>query len=197
MDFLEKILISPSPTLFLDRDGVINRRLPGEYVRNWAEFEWLPSVPEAIAALNKLFTRTIVVTNQQGIGKGLMTEKDLQSVHQQMQMDLQRVGGHFDLILYCPDLRSKPNNCRKPNPAMALEAQRQFPEIHFEHSLMVGDSVSDLRFGKNLGMATVLITTNPEEIQKLDALEASGESKLADLRCGRLKELLERISLHR
>ncbi len=192
---LKEILHSPSPTLFLDRDGVINRRLPGEYVRNWAEFEWLPGEPEAIAALNKIFTRTIVVTNQQGIGKGLMTEDNLQSVHQQMQMELESVGGHFDLILHCPDLRTKPNNCRKPNPTMALEAQRQFAEIRFEHSLMVGDSVSDLRFGKNLGMATVLITTNPEEIQKLDVLEASGEKGLADFRCAGLKELLDSLSL--
>ncbi len=197
MHALKKLLTHQHPTLFLDRDGVINRRLPGEYVSKWSEFEWLPGVPEAIVRFNKLFAKTIVVTNQQGIGKGLMTEQDLVAVHAQMQFDLERVGGHFDLILHCPDLRSKPSNCRKPHPAMALEAQRQFPDIQFEYSLMVGDSVSDLQFGKGLGMTTVLITSNAEEVEKLDALEADGTVVLADVRCGGLKELMDRISIHK
>ena len=68
-------------TLFLDRDGVINRRLPGAYVQHWDQFEFLPGVLPALSILANYFAHLIIVTNQQGIGKGLMTESDLQKIH--------------------------------------------------------------------------------------------------------------------
>ncbi len=154
-------------SLFLDRDGVINRRLPGAYVREWSEFHFLPGVPEAITRLGDFFDRVLVVTNQQGIGKGLMTEEDLYEVHQQMIATLKKEGGRIDGVYFCPDLASKPANCRKPAPAMGYWAQRDFPDIVFEHSVMVGDSLSDMIFGKELGMFTVLITTKEEEAEDL------------------------------
>jgi len=154
-------------TLFLDRDGVINRRLPGAYVREWPEFEFLPGVPEAIARLRAHFDRVVVVTNQQGIGKGLMSEEDLNKVHRQMRAALEKAGGHIDAVYFCPDLASKPGNCRKPAPAMGHWARRDFPDIDFDRSVMVGDSLSDMVFGKELGMFTVLITTKDEEAKNL------------------------------
>jgi len=154
-------------TIFLDRDGVINRRLPGAYVREWSEFHFLPGVPATIARLCTQFDRLVVVTNQQGIGKGLMTEDDLLEVHRQMIAALEHAGGRMDGVYYCPELAANPHNCRKPAPTMGYWAQRDFPDIAFEHSVMVGDSLSDMFFGKELGMLTVLITTKEEEAADL------------------------------
>jgi D-glycero-D-manno-heptose 1,7-bisphosphate phosphatase len=150
-------------TLFLDRDGVINRRLPGRYVQEWSEFYFLPGVPDTIASLCTHFDRVVVVTNQQGIGKGLMSAEDLHAVHHQMIAAVEKEGGRIDGVYFCPDLASEPDNCRKPAPVMGHRARRDFPDIDFDHSVMVGDSLSDMVFGKELGMFTVLITTKEEE----------------------------------
>ena len=154
-------------TLFLDRDGVINQRLPDAYVRHWDEFTFLPGVLSALALLRKYVDRIVVVTNQQGIGKEIMTEEDLHTVHQAMLKEVEAAGGKIDAIYFCPDLKTRPGNCRKPAPAMALKARREAPDIDFSRSTMVGDSASDMAFGRQLGMQTVLIETNGEEIIKL------------------------------
>lgn len=154
--------ISKDWTLFLDRDGVINRRLVGQYVCKWSEFEFLPGVPEAIEFFKFFFGKIVIVTNQQGIGKGLMTEADLEQIHQQMQAII-----GVDAIYHCPDLAADQAFCRKPNPGMAFQAQTDFPEIDFAKSLMVGDSASDMAFGALLGMKLILIETSPEEWDKL------------------------------
>ena len=167
-------------TLFLDRDGVINRRLPGAYVRTIDEFEWLPGAAEAIARLNRLFGLTIVVTNQQGIGKGLMGEADLQRVHEHLLGELAAAGGRIDAIYHCPDLASRTPNCRKPAPAMALQAQRDFPPIDFRRAVMVGDSISDMEFGQQLGMRCVLVEGKGDKVSTLE--------KKPDLICRSLEE---------
>ena len=71
-------------TLFLDRDGVINKKLEGKYVRNFSEFEFISGALDSISKLNNLFTRILIVTNQQGIAKGIMSEADLNTLHNQM-----------------------------------------------------------------------------------------------------------------
>ena len=147
--------IDKSWTLFLDRDGVINRRLLDDYVKRWDEFEFLPGVKEAIAKLSRIFGRVVIVSNQQGIGKGLMTEKDLDHIHSMMVHEIEEAGGRIDAIYHCPELKEKNPECRKPKPGMALQAQKDFPEIDFEKSVMIGDSESDIEFGKRLGMLTV------------------------------------------
>lgn len=149
--------IDKSWTLFLDRDGVINKRLPGDYVKEPAEFEFLPGVLESIAAFSKLFGRIIIVTNQQGIGKGLMTENDLQKVHQHMLSEIEAAGGHIDAVYHCPGLAEDDPPCRKSNPGMALQAKEDFPEIDFGKSVMIGDSESDMEFGRRLGMKCILV----------------------------------------
>lgn len=144
-------------TLFLDRDGVINRRFLGDYVRRPEDFHFLPGVPEALAALRKRFRRVVIVTNQQGIGKGLMSESDLAAVHRKMVQELEGHGVHLDGIYHCPGLAAEGPLCRKPLPGMALMALRDHPEIDFMQAVMVGDTESDMRFGARLGMHTVMI----------------------------------------
>lgn len=144
-------------TLFLDRDGVINRKLDGTYVMSPEQFEILPGVAEAIADASMTFGRIVVVTNQQGVGKELMTHLDLQSVHDKMLEIITWAGGRIDEIYYCPDLAWEDSPNRKPNPGMGYQARKDFPEIDFKKSIMVGDSVSDIAFGNTLKMITVRI----------------------------------------
>ncbi|MBX2872797.1 MAG: HAD family hydrolase [Saprospiraceae bacterium] len=157
------MLTNTSWTLFLDRDGVINERLPGAYISRWEDFQFTPGAQEAIAQFSAFFTRIIIVTNQQGIGKGSMTAAQLSSLHAKMLEEIKLAKGHVDAIYFCADLKTQANNCRKPQPAMALQAQREFPEITFSRSVMVGDSISDIQFGQQLGMKTVLIDTKEDE----------------------------------
>jgi histidinol-phosphate phosphatase family protein len=157
--------IKTYPTLFLDRDGVINRRLPDAYVQHWEEFEFLPGVLEALAGFSRYFRHIFVVTNQQGIGKGLMSREELEAVHRRMLSEVEAAGGRIDGIFYCPHHKNLNCNCRKPAPGMALQAKAQFPEVDFSRSIIVGDSLSDMAFGKNLGMYTVLIEGKGEEIK--------------------------------
>jgi D-glycero-alpha-D-manno-heptose 1-phosphate guanylyltransferase len=144
-------------SLFLDRDGVINEHRPEDYVKNESEFVWINGSKEAIRELSKIFGRIIVVTNQQGIGKGLMSEYDLEKIHWKMQNDIENIDGKIDRVYYCPHLAHVKPKCRKPETGMAEQAKSDFPEIDFNKSFMVGDSCSDIEFGKRLGMNTVKV----------------------------------------
>jgi D-glycero-D-manno-heptose 1,7-bisphosphate phosphatase len=144
-------------SLFLDRDGVINERLPDDYVKKWEDFKFLPGVLDALTAFNQYFSRIFIVTNQAGIEKELYTHQDLKQIHEQMMEYIQYHGGRIDEIYYCPYKGDLDPLCRKPNPGMALEAKKDFPEIDFKQCIMVGDSASDIAFGNNLGMKTILV----------------------------------------
>ena len=158
-------------TLFLDRDGVINHRLPGAYVSKSEEFQFFQGVPQAIAQLTQQFDYIFIVTNQAGIGKGLMTEEDLGKIHENMLLEIEAAGGQIDAIYHCPERSGSNHECRKPNPGMALQAQHDFPDVDFETSIIVGDSWSDMEFGKRLGMGTVLISGKEGEEPELKELE--------------------------
>ncbi len=147
-----------SRALFLDRDGVINRRIPGDYVRNLSQFELLPGAGEAIVRLGNVFGRVIVVTNQQGIGKGLMSVADVAEIHDFLTQKVDEAGGRLDKIYCCPSLASDNDPDRKPGIGMGLRAKRDFPEIDFARSLMIGDSISDMKFAEKLGMPFIFIT---------------------------------------
>jgi len=155
--------IKDLPCLFLDRDGVINKKRNDDYVKSWDQFIFLPKVLAALKELKKYYSPIIIVTNQQGIGKGLMSEHDLKSIHQQMNRIIRKRGGKIDSVFYCPDLSDPPSFCRKPNTGMGLKAKYLFPGIQWNRSIMVGDSVSDVQFGKNLGMQSVLLDQEMED----------------------------------
>ena len=168
--------VDASWTLFLDRDGVINERLYGDYIKVPDEFHFLPGVLEAFYHLEDKFAYQIVVTNQQGIGKGLMSHEQLSEIHAKMIHAIEASGGHIDEVYYCSDLDGFDSYFRKPNPGMALQAQSEYPLIDFKKSIMVGDSPSDMEFGKKLGMVTVLVSeiyvqTNPNTDMVLKSLK--------------------------
>jgi histidinol-phosphate phosphatase family protein len=152
-------------SLFLDRDGVINRRIPDDYVKSPDQFEFLPGVLEAFQLFTKLFDHIFVVTNQQGVGRGLMTIKELASVHQMMLESIQKSGGRVDAIYFSPDLKNSGSFTRKPAVGMGLKARKDFPGIRFRKSIMAGDTHSDMLFGRRLDMVNVLINSNPDEIK--------------------------------
>ncbi|MEI8204979.1 MAG: HAD-IIIA family hydrolase, partial [Bacteroidota bacterium] len=112
---------------------------------------------EAISILSKHFEKIFVITNQQGIGKGLMSEKDVNNIHKHMLQQIVEKGGKVDAVFFCPHLYTELCLCRKPNIGLALKARKQFPEIQFSKSIMVGDTLNDMLFGKKLKMRTVLI----------------------------------------
>jgi D-glycero-D-manno-heptose 1,7-bisphosphate phosphatase len=144
-------------TLFLDRDGVINVKLDGQYVKNSDEFEFMIGAETAISKLSKIFNRILIVTNQQGIAKGIMSDNDLGVLHKYMLFELNRNGGVIDKIYYCPHLAAENCNCRKPNPGMIQQAMIDFPEIKVEDSYLIGDSDTDIIAGSKMGLITVKV----------------------------------------
>ncbi|MCC8087702.1 MAG: HAD family hydrolase [Rikenellaceae bacterium] len=147
--------------LFLDRDGVINVHRQDDYVKTWKEFAFEEGVLDALSILGKFFDKIIIVTNQRGVGRGIMSEEELLSIHEKMCESIASHGGRIDAIYYCTDTDSTSPN-RKPNTGMGLQAKRDFPKIDFARSYMAGDSHSDMEFGKRLGMKTILISKDSE-----------------------------------
>lgn len=143
--------------LFLDRDGVINRRIVDDYVKRWEDFEFLPGVLDSFPIFAKKFKHIFVVTNQQGVGKGLMKVEDVKAIHNKMKAQIEATGCNIDGIYFCPALAADRNPCRKPNIGMAQQAKVDFPDVDFTKSIMVGDSPSDMEFGANAEMKTVFI----------------------------------------
>ncbi|MCM3612821.1 HAD-IIIA family hydrolase [Microbacterium enclense] len=140
--------------LFLDRDGVINTRIMGGYVRSWSEFAFVPGALDALAVLAAWAPRIVVVTNQQGVGKGLMSRDDLAAVHARMTEAITAAGGRIDGIEVCPHLDAAQCPCRKPQPGMATRYLRAHPEVLGAASVMVGDTDSDIEMGRRLATVT-------------------------------------------
>jgi len=149
-------------TLFLDRDGVLNEEIHGGYVNEWKEFRFYPDTLSSLQTLSDFFHPIIVVTNQRGVGKGITKLENLHLIHENMIQEIQKNGGRIDRVYFCSDIDSE-SAFRKPNSGMALQAKADFPKIDFNKSIMVGNNLSDMRFGKRLEMHTVFITsTHPE-----------------------------------
>lgn len=150
--------IDQSWTLFLDRDGVINHEKHRQYVTNFGEFHFYDGVKQSLQYLSQRFGRLVIATNQRGVEKALMTEDDLTAIHRGMVIEIEEAGGKIDAIYYNTSLDDDHPN-RKPQPGMALLAREMFAEIDFSRSVMIGNNISDMQFGRNAGMFTVFVTT--------------------------------------
>ena len=153
--------INSSWTLFIDRDGVVNNEKRLDYIHTWDEFRFYEGVKEAFKIFNKKFGIIIMVTNQRGVAKGLTKLKDLEIIHKNMLDEIEDKEGRIDKIYFCIDMESEN---RKPNPGMGLQAIRDFPDIDLSKSVMIGNTLSDMQFGRNLGVAIniFLPTTNKD-----------------------------------
>ncbi|MDP4283784.1 MAG: HAD-IIIA family hydrolase [Bacteroidota bacterium] len=160
--------INSSWTLFIDRDGVVNDEKYLDYIHTWDEFKFYDGVKEAFAVFNKKFGIIVMVTNQRGVAKGLTQLKDLHLIHKNMAEEIENAGGRIDKIYFCAEMES-PN--RKPNPGMGLQAIKDFPEINLSKSIMIGNTLSDMKFGRNLGVAVnIFLPTTRKDVDKNDPL---------------------------
>jgi len=173
--------------VFLDRDGVINRKPPeGEYIGDWKDVQFLPGAEAAIAALNVAGKRVIVVSNQRGVALGLYTSADVDALHARLQEHLGVRAAHIDAFYYCPHDKGE-CDCRKPGIGMFLQAFADFPQASRANSLLIGDSLSDIEAARNLGIPSILIQGDPST-QKEGADQAAA---LADRLCPSLLEAVE------
>ncbi len=163
--------LSRRPAVFVDRDGVINRRRPGDYVRTWDQFHFLPGARAGLRALREAGYLLVVITNQRGIGRGLMSEADLAAVHERMQAELLRVGAGVDAIFHCPHDLADDCGCRKPRPGMIGRARELFA-VDTARSWVVGDSLSDLEAGQAAGIRGILVV--PRGGQRPPGLKSAG-----------------------
>ena len=165
---LKDLHIDKSCTLFLDRDGVINKKLENDYVKHSTEFEFMDGVLNALRILDPIFGTIVVVTNQQCIGKKIIFPEDLELIHKNMMYEITYLKGRIDKIYYSPYLDAENHPSRKPSIGMALKAKEDFPIIDFDKSIMVGDSLSDMQFGRNAGMKTVYINNEAKTDERID-----------------------------
>lgn len=153
--------------VFLDRDGVINRKPPqGEYIAHWSEFEFFPGSIEAVAALHEYGFKIVIVTNQRGIARGKVKLVDLEEIHARITMAIAEKDAVLSGIYYCPHDIVDHCGCRKPQPGMLREAAAAHG-LHLSKCWMLGDSPSDIEAGRRAGCRTALITSSPD-IEDLD-----------------------------
>jgi D-glycero-D-manno-heptose 1,7-bisphosphate phosphatase len=174
--------------VFVDRDGVINRKLPeGRFVREWSDFELLPGAESAIAALNSSGRKVVVISNQRGIALGLYTKKDVEELHRRLQQHLASHNAHIDAFYYCPHDRDE-CDCRKPKTGLFEQAFRDFPQASAENSAVIGDSLSDIEAARALHAPSILVLGDPET--RKPGIEKA--SALADARADSLREAVEK-----
>ena len=161
-------IIDKTWTLFLDRDGVINDEKHEDYIHKWEEFKFYDGVKEALKIFTEKFGRIFIITNQRGVAKGLTKLEDLELIHKNMIKEFEDAGGRIDKIYYSVDFERDSLN-RKPNPGMGLQAQKDFPGIDFSKSIMIGNTLSDMKFGRNLNIAiNIFLPTTRKDVDLTD-----------------------------
>ena len=167
--FLPKTTDCKKYTLFIDRDGVINQPIIDDYAKNPSEFILCEGAIEALNALKLMFKRIVLVTNQQGIGKQVMSSQDLENIHLKMYDAMKtEINSYFDLVLYAPYLKTDSHSWRKPNTGMLLKAKEYYPDIDFSKSIMVGDSPGDMALADQLNILKVRILNDQFEFDNQD-----------------------------
>ena len=156
--------IDNSWTLFLDRDGVINYEKHFDYIHKWEEFNFYDGVNEALTIFSEKFGKIFIITNQRGVAKGVTKPEDLELIHKNMIKEFEDAGGRIDKVYYSVDFDNASPN-RKPNPGMGLQAKIDFPEVDFSKSIMIGNTLSDMEFGRNLNVAAnIFLPTTRKDV---------------------------------
>lgn len=155
--------------VFLDRDGVVNRKAPeGEYISRWEDMEFCPGVFSATLDLQRAGFKIFVITNQRGIALGKMRLSDVEDIHSRMKGIFANHGVEFTGIYFCPHDVSENCQCRKPKPGLLLQAAQEHG-LDLSRSWMIGDAISDIEAGKNAGCKTVRILSAPSQKTSVSA----------------------------
>jgi len=165
--------------VFLDRDGVINANR-AEYVRSWEEFLFLPGALDALQLLQRAAFRIFVVTNQAGVGRGLLTQAALDNIHHNLVRAAQQAGARIEAVRCCPHRADERCHCRKPQPGMLIDLAKTY-RLELRQAYLVGDAASDIAAGQSVGCRTVLVRTG-RGLEQLPAVErgACTPSAVAD-----------------
>lgn len=142
--------------ILLDRDGVINRRIPNGYVTSWRQFEFLPRALDALRLLAETGYKTIVVSNQACVGRGLIGAAELEEINRRLVTEVEIHGGRIDAAYYCPHRKEEMCGCRKPSPGLLIKAQRDHGFV-FEATFLVGDSEDDLLVARRVGCPMIRV----------------------------------------
>ncbi len=154
---LAERFLKPKKIIFLDRDGVINRKAPrAEYIKSWDEFEFIPGSMEAMKLLSRHGYKIFIITNQAGVSMGAMTENDLKAIHSNLERELEKEGVRIEGIYYCLHGWDDGCECRKPKPGMLFQAAREH-DLDLSGSTFIGDDERDLQAGKAAGCRTLLV----------------------------------------
>ena len=143
--------------IFLDRDGTINRER-ADYVKSWQEYEWLPGALDALAALAQLDVPILIVTNQSAIGRGILSVDDLAAIHARVRAEALAAGARIDEFLVCPHAPGDACSCRKPKPALLVQAAAEY-KLDLARCVFIGDSITDLMAGAAAGCRCILVRT--------------------------------------
>lgn len=150
-------------TVFLDRDGTIN--VEKNYLFRKEDFEFIDSVPQAIARLKQNGYQVIVVSNQAGVARGYYTEEDVQKLHYYINEELRKWNAFIDAFYYCPHHPEAgigkykvECQCRKPQIGLFQKACKDF-SVDKNHSWMIGDNRGDIEAGKQFGLSTIMVRT--------------------------------------
>lgn len=143
--------------VFLDRDGVIceNRE---DYVKSWEEFVWIPGAKEALSCLRSHGYIAIVITNQSAIGRGIISRRTLEEIHERMGEEIAQTGGKIEKVYYCPHKPEDGCSCRKPEPGLLLQAAADL-KLDLRASYLVGDAITDIEMGHKVGSRTIMVKT--------------------------------------
>lgn len=167
MQKLSKFL-KPKKVVFLDRDGIINKKIEGDYVRNWSQFEFLPGAIQALMLLSKNDYQIYIITNQRGVGRSLMSLSDLENIHRRMLRELKKHKVKIDKIYYCPHNENE-CECRKPKPGLLFKAANE-NYLDLPRVIFIGDSQKDIEAGDAAGCKTILINNKREFLQVINSL---------------------------
>ncbi len=143
-------------SVFVDRDGVLNKRVVKGYVKKVSEFEWCPLALASLHLLNQFMCKIFIVTNQAGVGKGIMTLLDLHHIHEKLLQDVNQAGAKIEHIYFCTHTKEENCNCRKPNAGLFIKAAKEY-HLDLTKSILIGDSLTDIQAGKKVGCKTILV----------------------------------------
>jgi D-glycero-D-manno-heptose 1,7-bisphosphate phosphatase len=161
----------PRPAVFLDRDGVLNVYLPGAYVRTPDELQLLPGAADAVRRFNEAGFPVFVISNQQGVAKGLMSAEDLSSVDTRLHDSVRAAGGQIKRSYYCPHASAEACDCRKPKAGLLLRAAAE-NDLDLAASVFIGDTETDAAAARTAGVGTFILVLTGKHLDAAVADDA-------------------------